>query len=469
MKTMKALCALAWAALLLCGCFETKQDVKVAGGDDVPNDVQPLGKKAAQARDDSADWNGFKNAPRTSPGMYDTTTVPDSVPDTGGSGAQPKASAHPALAKRATELPPLPDPLKPLDTVVTRVVDTAKGVVETVHTLVKDSVLKVDSTVFMPGDPAHPDAPRGVLQVAGRITLADTSLWKAYSFKDADGDGFLAPRAGSPNLADLDVSVKLSTGIVERTVQRVAAGADLDFNARGDNRLLSSALVRTLGADTLDVVNLLDADGDSVVLDFRKDTNVVDLIEEHRYPSAGSLETSLSLQTRIVVFSKDSTRNYAVRFKETLLFKSGAVLRVDASGPATDSSFHPGDDALWREAFTPPSGDTLALHARSYNVRLPRTPGAFGQNLLLAVSAADTYRNSTFSGFTFDWHPETPVADGHWPAGGAVKASLSYRAGGAVRFDGEAAASGMDGTVVTSAGESLTISFDRNGAATRRR
>jgi len=62
--------------------------------------------------------------------------------------------------------------LKPLDTLVTKVVDTAKGVVEAVHTTVKDSIRKVDSTVFVPVDSAHPDAPRGVMQVAGK------SLWR---------------------------------------------------------------------------------------------------------------------------------------------------------------------------------------------------------------------------------------------------------------------------------------------------
>lgn len=454
-----------FAALLLCGCWGAKEDARVAGGDDIPNDVEPLGKKSARARDDSADWNGFKTMPRTSPGMYDTTAVPDSIPDTTGSGkAQPKASG---MAKRSADLPPLLDPLKPLDTLVTKVVDTVKGTVEAVHTTVKDSILKVDSTVFVPVDSAHPDAPRGVLQVAGKITYADTSLWKAYKFTDADGDGFLAPRAGSPNLADLDVSLKLSGGVVERTVQRLAAGADLDFNARGDNRLLSSAVVRTLGLDTLDVIKLLDADGDSIVLDFSKDTNLVDLIEEHHYPDGASL-VSMTLKARLVVFSKDSTRNYAVRFQRTTVLKDGSVLEAAAKGSAADSSFRAGTDALWTETLTPPAGDSIVSHARTFMVRLPSAPGAFKQDLLLDLSVEDRYRTAAYEGFSFDFHSETPVADGDWPATGAVKSILTYRAGGKTTFGGQAVASGMEGEVVTSEGASLTIFFDRNGAATRR-
>src|SRR4051812_19812576 len=91
--------------VLLCACLFTKEPVKVAGGDDVPNSVEPLGKKTASAHDDSADWNGFRTMPKSSPGMYDTTHVPDSVPDTTGSGhPAPKRSAldnSSALAKRS--------------------------------------------------------------------------------------------------------------------------------------------------------------------------------------------------------------------------------------------------------------------------------------------------------------------------------------------------------------------------------
>src|SRR4051812_17898186 len=93
------------ACLLLCGpvlfsaCLFTKEPVKVAGGDDVPNSVEPLGKKSAAARNDSTDWNGFKSMPRTSPGMYDTTHVPDSVPDTSNHAAPKRGSFNGAAPK----------------------------------------------------------------------------------------------------------------------------------------------------------------------------------------------------------------------------------------------------------------------------------------------------------------------------------------------------------------------------------
>ncbi|GEM_PF-2255061 len=462
-------------AFILLGCLGSSDNVRVAGGDDIPNDVEPLGKKSAQARNDSTDWNGFKTMPRTSPGMYDTTTVPDSIPDTTGSGkAQPKAAAKTAANRGSGSgvgdeagIPPLPGPLDPLDTLITKVVDTVKGTVEAVHTTVKDSILKVDSTVFVPADSTKPGSPKGVLQVSGKITQADTSLWRSYRFRDADGDGFLAPRPGSLNLADLDVSVKGAGGLITHTAQRVAAGADLDFNGHGDNKVLASLMTVTLGADTLDVIKLLDADGDSVVLDFAKDTNLVDLIEEHHYP-AGSAQASLSLKVRLVVFSKDSTRNYAVRYQSTLRNRDGSILEITTRGAAADSSFRAGTDAMWTETLTRPTGDSIVSHARAFTVRLAPTPGAFQGNTLSDVAVTETYSATVFSRFTFDLRPEVPVADGKWPATGAVKAALDYRAGGAITFEGQAVAGGMEGSVTTSAGAVVSIFFDRNGAATRR-
>jgi hypothetical protein len=468
------------AAAVLMGCFETKEPTRVAGGDDIPNDVEPLGKKAARERDDSTDWNGYKSMPRTGPGLYDTVTVPDSVPDTAGSGRAQPAPQGQGMAKRgaasafpggaepwsAAALPPL-DPILPLDTLVTRVVDTAKGEVEAVRTVVKDSILRIDSTVFVPADPAKPGSPQGILRVSGKITYADTALWRAYRFRDADGDGFLSARAGSANLADLAVEVKDAAGIVTHSMQRVAAGADLDFNGRADNRVLASTVVATLGLDTLDVFKLADADGDSSILDFTKDTNLVDLIEEHHYlGTAGT--ASMAQQVRLVVFSKDSTRNYAVRFQRRTVYRDGSVREVATRGGAADSSFRAGGETVWTETFTPASGDSVASHARAFTVRLAAAPGAFTGNTLSAMAVTEVYRGAAEASFTFSFRSETPVSDGEWPSAGAVEAQLRHRIGSTTAFTGQAVAAGMEGVVATSAGDTLTIFFDRNGNITQR-
>lgn len=466
------------ALMLLSGCLWEKQ-TRVAGGDDVPNDVEPLGKHAAAARDDSADWNGFKTTPRTSPGMYDTAAVPDSAPDTSGAGgAQPKRGAASAgdaqpLAKgsamtsgekSAGALPLDSLPLgNPVDTVAVRAVDSAPGAVQVVHAQVKDSVRTLDSTVLAP-DPAHPGAAGSVLQVSGRISYADTALWKTYLYRDADGDGFLAPRPGSANLADLQIATKAADGKVTRLSQRIAAGPDLDFNRRGDNRLLASLAVVTEGTDTLRTVRLLDADGDSAVIDFAKDTNLVDLIETDRNP--GDTGASVAITARLVVFSRDSTRNYAIRYRRTESRPDGSILVQEGRGPRPDSTFRAGDEAAWEVTGTFPQGSEASSTARTFWVKLGGRPGEFAADSLIHWETTQRFRaqaSQAYAGFSFSLRPDAPLPDGRWTAGGAVEASLLYGNGTATVFTGEADAQGMRGSVKDVSGSVLSISFDRLG------
>jgi hypothetical protein len=468
---MKRIIPSLWAgALALClalfgGCLEAKH-TRVAGGDDIPNDVEPLGKQAAGARDDSADWNGFKAMPRSAPGLYDTTAVPDSAPDTAGAGhAQPKRGA---LSKGAGGLLP-PDPLSfdslplgtPVDTLITRTADTGLGVVEAVHAQVKDGVRTVDTTVFSPPDPARPGSTGGVLQVAGRVSFADTSIWKTFRFRDADGDGSLAPRAGSPNLADIELASRASDGLVTRMRQRVAAGADLDFHRRADNRLLASLVTVTAGADTLRSVLLLDADGDSAIVDFAKDTNLVDLIETTR--NSGDTGPGVRVAARLVVYSRDSTRNYAVRYRRRESLGDGGSLDLEARGPRPDSAFRAGDEAAWMVTRAFPMGADTAMRSRTFAVRLGQSPGGFAGNRLLRLEDSAQYRDRAYQAFAFSLLPDSSVADGHWPAGGEVSAGLIYRDGARTRFSGTADGVGMRGIVIDASGTSLSISFDRQG------
>jgi hypothetical protein len=448
---------LAFCLALLGGCQEDKHP-RVAGGDDIPNDVEPLGKHAAEARDDSADWNGFESMPRSAPGLYDTTAIPDSMPDTAGAGkAQPKRAALP-LDPLDLDSVPLGTPI---DTLATRATDKVPGAVEAVHAQVKDGVRIVDTTILTPPDPARPGSPGSVLQVAGRITFADTSVWKTYLFRDADGDGSLTPRAGSLNLADLDLASRSADGRVARIRQRVAAGADLDFDRRADNRLLASLFTVTAGTDTLRSISLLDADGDSAVIDFSKDTNLVDLIETGYNP--GDTDPAVRITARLVVYSNDSARNYAVRYRRAERLADGAASILEGLGPRPDSSFRAGDEAAWMVTRAFPWGADPDSRSRAFAVRLGDRPGDFAAARLLRLKDSAHYRDRAYEAFAFSLIPDDPVADGGWPAGGEISAGLVYRNGAKTVFQGTADGMGMRGVVTDTSGAPHSVSFDRQG------
>lgn len=472
------------AAALVLGCLERERPIKVAGGDDYPNGIEKLGKKSAQAHGDSADWNGFDSVPRSGPGLYDTVQVPDSVPDTSKAGKaapSPKRGAYARGTLPDTGLPVggLPadtalagnaakEGIPPLDTLVTRVVDTAKGTVEAVRTQVTDSGKKqIDSTVFVPADPSKPGSAAGVTQVVRRITYPDSGRYDLLRFADADGDGFLSPRPGSSNLALVEVTAALPGGTVETRTRRIAAGADLDFNARGDNQLVSSQFLQTLGLDTVNLVKYLDADGDSVLIDFGRDSNLVDMIEEIRFLSGGPV-VSVTRRIRLVIDSRDSTRNYPIRFSERRIFRDGAILDLAATGPGADSAFRPGQEALWTETRFHAPADSLARSVKAYKVRLAQVPGAFQGNLLLGFTLEQADRKSP-GAFYFDFRCEAPVPDSRWIKDGGVIAWLILDGGARVVFNGSATATGMQGQVTGPDGESAAIGFDPSGTITGRK
>jgi hypothetical protein len=345
---------------------------------------------------------------------------------------------------------------------VNKVIDTVKGTVETVHTQVTDTATHVDSVVLAPADSSKPGSKPGVMSVAGKVLYPDSGRFKTWKFLDADGDGLLAPRAGSANRISAELVTGFPSGVVETRSLRLAAGADLDFNAAADNKLLASVFVRTLGGDTLDVFRLLSADGDSIVIDFSRDTNLVDLIEEHRFPAGGPV-ASLTRSVRLVVFSKDSTRNYPVAFSEVRQLRDGGAVVIKARGAASDSLFLAGREALWIESRYRPASDSLESSTVTYRVRLAEVPGAFAGNRLTAVAVEEKYRKDA-DRFAFDFACAAPVADGHWIARGDVIAWLSFPDGYRVTFTGAAEPQGFTGRVTGSDGESSAIAFDAAGA-----
>lgn len=456
--------AITGVAGFLLGCFETGKDSRVAGGDDYPNGVETLGKKAAQARADSADWNGFDSVPKSGPGLYDTITVPDTVPDTAKAGHGTPAPKRSALARRSVADTCLAGGLLgmacPVDTLVTKVIDTAEGTVAVVRTVIDGSgVTRRDSTVIVKPDPSKPGSAGGVSLVVRSAVSRDSSRIDTWKFADADGNGLLMPQAGVANKVAIETGVASPGGVLRQRTQVLAAGADLDFNARGDNKLLAATTATLLGRDTIDLVRFLDADGDSALIDFAKDSNLVDLIEARRFPVGASL-VSVTRQVRIVAYG-DSTKNFPIRYGERKVFRDGTILDIAAFGLGPDSALRAGMEARWTETRFPPASDSLEREVRAFRVRLGSVPGDFSANALLGWSVEETPRSAN-GRFSMDFACETPVADGLWSATGDVIAWL-VRADGRLTFTGAATAAGMKGRVTAPGGESAAITYDLAG------
>ena len=446
---IRALVAVLLAATFL-ACIQEKGNQQVAGGDDYPNTVDALGKKTAKALGDSADWNGFDSIPKGGPGLYDEAVFPNPDLETTQSDwpSPPPAMGH--LAKKAAPV----DTIRTVDTIFT-------GEVRTVIHSISDSLREVDTTLMIPADPAIPGSLPGFSLVVHHRIYSNSERFESFRFVDADGDGYITPRSGSVNIVEREFTEGFAGGVIERSVQQVAAGGDLDFNGMEDNRLVANLFIRTLGQDTLDAYRFADPEGDSALIDNTREINLVDLFETHRLPVGNTL-AKVERKVRIAANSRDSSKSRPVRYSERRFLRDGSTVDVSVKGPSADSAFQPGEDVIWTESTARPTSDSVESSSVAWTVRLAPSPGAHTANTLLAFTAEEKVRGGK-SDFRFEFVGESPTADGRWISKGEVVSSLASAKGVRTDFTGRSDSTGFSGTVTWEGYPSHPVSFDRSG------
>ncbi len=424
---------------------------RVAGGDDFPNSVSTLGRVAAEERADSTEWNAWKEAPATPPGVYDSTHVPDSVPEENGEEPMLRWAAEGIFLQLDSFVPGL-DIAGALRVVDTIAPDPENGARRTVRVQ--------SAALFTARDTTWSSLVNGVRvvrKVSGRLDLTNGG-YRVFAFEDDDGDGVLAPRAGQANVARVRLSAADSSGRVEETLMRVSAGPNLDFNARGDNSLLHMQVVVRVGVDTLLARVLRPADGGLVIYDPLRDSNRVE-VEEVKRLADGSLE---ELLYESVVF-KDSTRNYPVRFRRIRTAASGKIVTT-LLGRDSLAVFGPGDTGRVHTVFESTDlADSLQRAETVYRVKLADTAGRFADNLLLRVERHRMFRFGGRAETRYALVLSSPVPDGQAPRTGVIEMRIDFRPAGWIEFSGEATPLGYVGGWTNHQGRTGSASFDSLG------
>jgi hypothetical protein len=448
--------SLAWvpasllAALLLGACAQER----VAGGDDFPNSVETLGKEGSAQRSDSTEWNAYKSAPDTAPGLYDTTYTPDTIPRDDGGLLKPGLLPGDGLPIGAV-IPgrDLPGAFRTLDTLL----DLVTGVTRVVRTQ-GVAGLQVRDTTWYRRDSL---AALVLLRVAGRVEGG--GIVKLFAFEDGDGNGILSARAGSANIMVIRSSSTASDGSVGERSLRIAAGPDRNFNQRADNSTLAYSETLRKGVDTLLSLLLRDADGDGLIFSPLRDTNLVDV---DRVSDDGvSSGARLSLHYRLAAFA-DRSRNRPVRFRRVLETSAG-VTETIALGRDSLPDFAPGDTGRVLVSFASSvTADTLQRATADYRVKLSDTAGRFTGNRLLRVDRSRALRFGAATGARYTLWPEAPVPDGSFARDGSVVLRVDLRAGGWIGFTGISTAAGWSGTWIDETGGGGTVHFDAAGRVT---
>jgi hypothetical protein len=427
---------------LLTGCF---REERVAGGDDFPNSMETMGKRTAGETSDSTEWNGYKDAPSTPPGMYDSTDAPDAPPE---SSASSMSKGALVLSGRVLPAHDIFGAVR----VVTFLTDTG-GVFRAIRLQTLLGIEARDTTWYKLDGVLL--APR-LRRVSGAVTYSG-GVTERFSFTDADGDGILSARAGSTNRARAYFRSEYGSGRVEERTVVISAGADLLFRNRADNALQSLDLVEREGADTLSRLSIRASAGDTVVYSPARPSNRVDV--EHVLNQDG---VRLSRFYSATVFA-DSTRNYPRRYRSTLQTSAG-ITTVVLLGRDSLPDFAAGDTGRVQVTFASSvATDTLAASQAVYRVALSDTAGRYRGHKLLRIERAKTFRLGAVSALRYRLSPSAPVSDGSFARTGEVDVRLDARAGGWIEFTGASSATGFSGTWADSDGKSGTVHYNTAG------
>ena len=440
------------AAAMLSACFSSEGGV--AGGDDFPNSVETLGKAAADERADSTEeWNAYRDAPSTPPGVYDSTDAPDGPPENDPPAKRPaEVGVAVNLGNASDRVPPGREIAGAVRAVV-QVPDTG-GLVRAVRMQTLGSIEARDTTWYR--TEGVPPA-RRALRSSGVVTYAGVNARsERFAYEDADGDGVLTP-AGARSLSRARFTVTYPSGRTENRTVVFSAGPDLSFQRSVDNVHRFQETVHVVGGDTVLRITLRPLPGDSAYRDPARAVNHVDV--EHVARVAG---VTVTRRYRAEVRA-DSARNRATRFTREVETAAGVTV-TELLGRDSMPDFAPGDTGRVRVTFAGADArDSLLSSETVYRVRLADTAQGHAGNRLLGVERDKVFRSGPVAAVRWSLTPVSPVIDGERPRDGDVALRVDLRGGGWVNFVGSADSSGFTGVWSDSLGRGGAVRFDAQG------
>jgi hypothetical protein len=355
-------------AFLMLGCSKTGVNTNVAGGgDDFPNSKSALASALAQNTQLYSSWNQF--------GL-----VPDSQTTNLGSADSLVSSAtasHGSLAKAAATT-------LATDTSFWDLSDSGQGFVyfytirDNIQTLTTERLTILYDSLIAAGATAN----EVVLAIAGTTENKITKATLEYYFYDTDTNGFFDQafvRYTQPVL-----------GLYYQTLVWATSGNDNNFTIAAKRRINRIATLQISGADTLQMTDLRDADGDSAIF-VHGVTNRVSatIVKRSLFPLLTGQPAFSTVFLKATLPASDSTHWQMQIFHSTGLYSDGHREIVTIAGSETDSLLAPNDSAivLYQRLSAPGANyDTTTVR---FSVRLGASVNNNSRNALLAYAITE--------------------------------------------------------------------------------
>ncbi|MCB9496318.1 MAG: hypothetical protein H6686_05465 [Fibrobacteria bacterium] len=393
---------------------------RTAGGEDFPNSLEALGAALVESLDSSRSWNALENA---SPGTISGTN-------------SDIASAAPAAARRVLlECRPESTTTLSGDWAVIFSVECPE-----------EGGRKYDSLVIRPADSLvrilvkDSTGPLGLVGVRETYRPADTTL-----------TGF--PLLGSRLPIRILRKERLG-GLVTTTNLVIDGGPDSSYAAGADNGLWSgSRMVVRENGDTLDRWSVLPwPDTSGPIYTHPTDSGLVTL-DRRQVLGTGGIRTESS----VIQAFREESRNYPRRFRSRLERDGDAWVEQAVFGSRQDSTFFPGDTAIFRKVRVL-SRDTLL---ETVLVRTSLDPVDRQGDRLVRLTSHRLHGADGRQVF-LDAQPDHPLEPDAPFTDGTIELRVIRASGDTLRFQGRMTGGTSQGTWKSSDGSGHVV-FDNRG------
>jgi hypothetical protein len=392
-------------ALAFC-CTRSPVDPVAGGGDDFPNS-KTVASALAQNTQLYADWNQFGEVP-------DSQTTNLNAAD---SLIIAAVGSHTGLTKTTA-------PQLGADSIVWDLRDSSQGFVALYR--IRDEILTLTSekrTVRY--DAAVKDSIIGnefVLALAGTIENKITKAILEYYLFDTDKNGFF-------DLAFVRYTMPV-LGIYYQTSVWATSGNDNNFTVREKRRLNRVMTLQILGADTLQLTDIRDADGDSAIFRHGIANSVTATIKNRSlYPILTNQRVLSTIDLRATLPATDSSRWEVQTFHCSGLYTDGHREIVTIAGYGPDSLLTANDSAyVLFEHLSAPAAGTYDSTSVRFSVKMGSSVNDKQNHALLsyAITHSNNHLNLRYILFSFvsgaPIYPGTPSDS----IGGTIHAEVRF-------------------------------------------
>jgi hypothetical protein len=404
-------CALIAIALgLATGCTTSAVDPGVAGGgDDFPNSKNTVASTLAQNTQLYSNWNQFGQVPDT---QSTDLAAADSL-------IASATTTHTALSKPASG--------KALsDSISWDLSDSASGTV--LQYRVRDDLLTLTSEKrVIRWDLAARDSIVGnefVVALAGTVENKITKAVLEYYFFDTDQNGFF-------DLAFIRFTQQV-LGIYYQTSVWAVSGNDNNFTVREKRRMYRVMNLQILGADTLQLTDIRDADGDSAIFKHGVVNTVTATIRSKSlYPVLTNQPAVSAVSLRASLPATDSSHWAVQTFHSASVYGDGHSENVTIAGTLADSILRPNDSAviIFQSLSAPaPSYDSTTVR---FSVILGASINDKQHHALISYAITYVNNHQNVRSLLYSFVSEAPIYPATSPdsIGGTIHADVTYADG----------------------------------------